>query len=171
LDDVKAHYDKYYSSDIMTLAVIGNYPTDELMAWAEEKFSLVPSRGDNRDLDRPAPYTDEQVGVKVMINTLEDNRSVRLNFALPSRTKYYDKKPVSYITSILGGEAKGSLFDILKEKGFVKSFYVYASDVVDFTELYVNFNLTDKGYENSIASRVSRAISPLDCTIIPPITF
>jgi len=82
LDDVKAHYEKYYSSDIMTLAVIGNYPTDELMAWAEEKFSLVP-------------------------------------------------------------------FDVLKEKGYVKSFYVYASDVVDFTELYVNFNLTDKGYENS----------------------
>ena len=149
LDDVKAHYDKYYSSDIMTLAVIGNYPTDELMAWAEEKFSLVPSRGDNRDLDRPAPYTDEQVGVKIMVNTLEDKRSVRLNFALPSRTKYYNKKPVTYITSILGGEAKGSLFDILKEKGFVKSFYVYASDLVDFTELYVNFDLTDKGYENS----------------------
>jgi len=148
-DVVKAHYDKYYSSDIMTLAVVGNYPTDELMTWAEEKFSLVPSRGDNRDLDRPEPYTKDQVGVKVMVNTLEDKRSVRLNFALPSRTKYFYKKPVSYITNILGGESKGSLFDVLKEKGYVKSFYVYPSDVVDFTELYVHFNLTDKGYENS----------------------
>lgn len=148
-DTVKAHYEKYYSADIMTLAVVGNYPTETLMSWAEEKFSLVPSRGDNRDLDRPAPYTENQVGVKVMVNTLEDKRSVRLNFALPSRTQHFDKKPVSYITKILGGEAKGSLFDVLKEKGYVKSFYVYPSDVADFTELYVHFNLTDKGYENS----------------------
>jgi len=148
-DVVRAHYDKYYSSDIMTLSVIGNYPTEELMGWVEDKFSLVSSRGDNRDLDRPAPYTEDQVGVKIMVNTLEDKRSVRLNFALPSRTKYYDKKPVTFIANILGGEAKGSLFDVLKEKGYVKSFSVYPSDVLDFTELYVHFDLTDKGYENS----------------------
>lgn len=148
-DVVRAHYDKYYSSDIMTLSVIGNYPTEQLMGWAEDKFSLVPSRGDNRDLDRPAPYTEDQLGVKIMVNTLEDKRSVRLNFALPSRTKYYDKKPVTYITNILGGEAKGSLFDVLKEKGYVKNLNVYPSDVLDFTELNVHFDLTDKGYENS----------------------
>lgn len=149
LDTVKAQYDKYYSADIMTLAVVGNYPTEELMRWAEEKFSLVPSRGDNRDLNRPAPYLEDQVGVKVMVNTLENDRSVRLNFALPSRKKFYNKKPVSYITNVLGSEAKGSLFDVLKEKGYVKSFYVYPSDVEDFTELTAHFNLTDKGYENS----------------------
>ncbi|MEP3891571.1 MAG: insulinase family protein [Hellea sp.] len=149
LETVKAQYEKFYSADIMTLAVVGNYPAEELMAWAEEKFSLVPSHGDNRNLDRPAPYLDDQVGVKVMVNTLENDRSVRLNFALPSRTKFFDKKPVSYITNILGGEAKGSLFDVLKEKGYIKSYYVYPNDVADFTELTAHFNLTDKGYENS----------------------
>lgn len=149
LDTVKAQYEKYYSADIMTLAVVGNYPTEELMTWAEDKFSLVPSRGDNRDLNRPAPYLEDQVGVKVMVNTLENDRSVRLNFALPSRRAFFNKKPVSYITTILGGEAKGSLFDVLKEKGYLKSYYVYPSDVEDFTELTAHFNLTDKGYENS----------------------
>ncbi len=46
--DVKAHYNKYYSAGIMSLVVVGDYPVEQLMKWAEDKFSAVPNNGYER---------------------------------------------------------------------------------------------------------------------------
>ena len=148
LDDVKAQYDKYYSSDIMTLSVLGNYPVETLMAWAEEKFSEVPSKGDNRNMDRPEPFLPEQEGVKIMINTLEDKRSLALHFEMPTRTEYYASKPVRYIQSLLGHEGEGTLYDVLNAKGYLKGLSAYGTGPDDYTQFVTYFELTNKGAEN-----------------------
>ena len=132
----------------MTLSVLGNYPVETLMAWAEEKFSEVPSKGDNRNMDRPAPFLPEQEGVKIMINTLEDKRSLALHFAMPTRTEYYTSKPVRYIQSLLGDEGKGTLYDVLNQKGYLKSLSAYGTGPDDYTQFVTYFELTNEGYEN-----------------------
>lgn len=148
LEDVKAHYDKYYSSDIMTLAVLGNYSTDQLMDWAVSKFSDVPSKGDRRNMDRPEPFLEDQKGVKIMINTLEEKRTLSLNFALPPRTEHYSAKPVSFISGLLGHEGEGTLYNVLKKKNYLKSLSSFTWGPDDHTLLRVYFELTDEGYEN-----------------------
>ncbi len=148
LEAVKAHYEKYYSADIMSLSVVGNYSTDELMAWAGEKFSDVPSKGETRPLDRPEPYLDGQTGVKIMINTLEDKRTLRLTFALPSSEAHYREKPIAYISGILGHEGKGTLYDVLKSKNYLKNMYVTTYGPDDFTRFGLHFDLTNEGYEH-----------------------
>ncbi len=148
LEAVKTQYDQYYSADIMSLAIIGNYPVEELMEWAETKFSPVPSKGDTRDMDRPDPYLEDQTGVQITVNTLEDKRSLRLNFALPSVTEHFDAKPVAYISDRLGHEGSGTLFDVLKSKNYLKNLWTSTWGPDDFTRLTVHFDLTNEGYEN-----------------------
>lgn len=147
-DAVKAQYDKYYSADIMTLSVLGNYPTEQLMAWAEAKFADVPSKGDTRDKDRPAPFLPEQKGVKVTINTLEDKRTLALHFEMPPAKEHFKAKPVRYIQSLLGHEGDGTLYQILQSKSYLKGMYASTWSPDDYTHLNVYFDLTDEGYAN-----------------------
>lgn len=150
LDAVKAQYETYYSADIMSLAIVGNYPTAQLMEWAEAKFAEVPSRGDTRaDKNRPAPYLDSQKGVEIMINVLENDKSVRLEFALPPARQYFKTKPVSYLRNMVTHQGEGTLYDTLKQKGYLKDMFVVTWGPDDIANFNVNFNLTDKGYENA----------------------
>ena len=146
LDAVKSHYDKYYSAEIMSLAVIGNYSTDELMQWAESKFSEVPNKGDARDLNRPEPYLSEQKGVQIGVQTLEDKRTLRLEFAMPESLSLYESKPLRYISNLIGHQGKNSLYDNLNNKGYLKNMYAYNGGTDDFSLLTVHFDLTEKGY-------------------------
>lgn len=147
-DAVKAQYDKYYSADIMALSVLGNYPTEQLMAWAEAKFADVPSKGDTRDKNRAEPFLPEQKGVKITINTLEDKRTLALHFALPPAKEHFKSKPIRYIQTLLGHEGDGTLFEVLKSKNYLKNMYASTWSPDDYTHMNVYFELTNEGYDN-----------------------
>ncbi|WP_223671157.1 insulinase family protein [Kangiella shandongensis] len=149
LADVKAHHKKYYSAGIMSLVVVGNYPTDQLMRWAENKFSAIPNNGYQPDYSkRPEPYLESQQGVKIGVQTLENKRFLELRFTLPEATQYYKEKPVNYISELLTYRSEGSLYDYLKSQGYIKNLYDYVYGPDDFTRFMVNIELTNKGYDN-----------------------
>ncbi|AOE49439.1 insulinase family protein [Kangiella sediminilitoris] len=150
LEDVKAHHKKYYSAGIMSLVVVGNYPTDKLMSWVESKFSDIPNNGyEPEHAKRPVPYLDSQQGVKIGVQTLENKRFLELRFALPKATEHFRAKPLNYISSLLTYRSKGSLYDYLKSKGYIKNLYDYVYGPDDFSRLIVNIELTNDGYENT----------------------
>ncbi|KAJ2123679.1 metalloprotease [Coemansia sp. RSA 720] len=47
-EEVMTFYQKYYSADIMKLAVAGNHSVEQLVEWTVEKFSKVESKGNTK---------------------------------------------------------------------------------------------------------------------------
>ncbi|NVJ68394.1 MAG: insulinase family protein [Gammaproteobacteria bacterium] len=161
LATVKEHYKKHYSAGIMSLVVVGNYPTEQLMQWAETKFSPVPNNGYQVDTKRPTPFLENQQGVKIEIKTLEDSRQLALQFAAPSQKQYYQQKPLAYLGHLVGYEGEGSLVQLLKQKGYIKSLGMGNYGPDDFTPMTVYIELTPKGYKN-IDEIVSNFYSYID---------
>ena len=148
LEDVEAHFSQYYSADIMTLVIVGNHPVEDLENWAETKFSEIKRLENAPVLARPKPFLPEQTGVKIFINTLKDDKSVRLVFALPPAQDYYLQKPVEYIVEQLRYKGPGGFYDGMNQNGQVSYYGVTSWGPKDFTQLQINIGLSDKGYAN-----------------------
>lgn len=56
---------------------------------------------------------------------------------------------MTYISNLLTYRNKGSLYDYLKSKGYIKNLYDYTFGPDDFSRFTVNIELTNKGYENT----------------------
>ncbi len=116
---LKDHYARYYSANLMSLAIIGKEPLDELEAMALTYFQTV----ENRHVD--VPRTDEplflqgQLPALLEIEPVRDTRSLSYTFPIPVMWEYYRAKPLNYLGNILGHEGEGSLLSLLREKGWV----------------------------------------------------
>lgn len=60
-DVVIEFYKKYYSSNIMKLAVYGNDSLDVMQKWVEEKFSAIPDKSLTSPRFPSDPYRPEQL--------------------------------------------------------------------------------------------------------------
>ncbi len=108
-EDLRAFYKKHYGPSRMTLSVIGRQDLDTLQSWLEERFAGVSGEPVERT-KRPAPFTADQLGVRIDIQALRDTRSVSLQWALPPARAVWPKRPHAYISNVLGHEGEGSLF-------------------------------------------------------------
>ena len=145
MPDLEAFYEKHYSASRMTVTVIGKESVAELKKYVTSKFSAVKNNGSKAQDVKVEPYTDEQLGVRINITPLKDQRTLSLQFPMPSANAHYQNKPLVFIGNLLRNEAKGSLYDTLKSKGWIEflSAYNYGPDDTDV--FYVEFGLTKAG--------------------------
>jgi len=83
------YHSKFYSSNMMTLAVLGKESLDDLEAMVKPLFSLVK----NKDVEIPrwseSPFGPEQVGVLIRVLPIKDIRQMNIVFPFPDTTKSY----------------------------------------------------------------------------------
>lgn len=60
-------YEKYYSANLMRVAIYGSYSLDELEKWAIEKFSLVPNKNLSKNTFSSDLFSVERLGSLVEI--------------------------------------------------------------------------------------------------------
>ena len=145
MPDLKAFYEKHYSASRMSVTVIGKEPVSELKKYVTSKFSAVKNNGSKAQDVKVKPYTDEQLGVRINITPLKDQRTLSLQFPMPSANAYYQKKPLVFIGNLLRNEAKGSLYDTLKSKGLIESLSAYNYGPDDTDLFFIEFGLTKAG--------------------------
>ena len=118
-DELIALYQKHYSANIMSLAIIGNDSLDQLERWATEKFSAVEDRKvEKQAFDMPL-YTQQQLATRINVQPLTDQRFMVMSFPIPKIDQHRYTRPRSYIGNILGHEGTGSLLSELKRLGWV----------------------------------------------------
>ncbi len=139
-------FESAYSADQMVLVALSNEPLDELEAWVTPMFEAIENRGIG-----PAPittraFTDAQLPSVLSYQTFKDEHTLAFNFPIPAPDVYYRKKPVQYLTNLLGHEGVGSLHHLLKARGWIESLGAGTSRL-DETNAYisVNMTLTDSG--------------------------
>lgn len=113
-------YGQFYSANIMTLTVLGNEPLDKLEKWVRQRFADIPDNNVAAQLF-DQPYLNPKL-IPARLNTIpeKEQNTLRFIFPVPSTTFEYKSKPLSYIGSILGHEGVGSLYAILKERGWAE---------------------------------------------------
>lgn len=144
--DMRAFYEREYSASRMTMTVLGRQSTAELRAMVETMFSAIPSDGEDVTPTTVPPYLPEQLGAQINITPLSEKRSIEMQFPVPPALQHFPNKPTAYITSLLGHEGEGSLFSLLKEKGWAESLSAGSDGADDYELVTVSISLTKAGY-------------------------
>lgn len=142
-------FETYYSSDRMTLALVGPQTTNELLSIATEYFSDIPQKT-TPNLDPQPVFTDAQMGVDIKIKAQGNSRQLMLLFALPDFKQDFRLKPLHLLSQIMGYEGEGSLYANLKNKGWITALVSSTDTTTGDTQdlLQLVFYLTPMGLRN-----------------------
>jgi len=144
--DLIEFWQQQYSANLMTLAVYGPQPLDELEAMVRSRFSVIENRNLRIQEHAQPLYQQDLLPEKVTTQTLKDSRSLTLSFPIPSQRHHYKTKPASYVANLLGHEGPGSLFDVLKRGGLVESLSAgLGMDTGAHATLDISMSLTREG--------------------------
>lgn len=140
-------HERYYSANLMTLAVLGSAPLDTLEQWVRATFSAIPNRHAEPFVDTAPLFEPDRLPAQLNIETLRDTRQLSLSFPLPPYREHWRQKPLYYLSSLLGYEGKGSLLSYLKQAGLARGLSAYpALDLPDSAMLRIQLDLTEQGW-------------------------
>lgn len=137
---------KYYSSNIMRVAVYGSDSLDKMQQWVEEKFSGIENKQLAVNSFPSEPYSANELGRIVEVVPVKDVKSLDVFFPMPTVQPHYRTKPLGYVAHLIGHESEGSILAHLKAKGWANALgcYTFLSQQ-DFAAFRVNVTLTDEG--------------------------
>ena len=147
--DLVAFYERHYSADRMALVMLSPESIATQLTWCEHFFGPIV----DRNLGEPALteplYRQEDLGLRIDLVPVKESRRLSLTFPLPPVDAYYDRKPLTFLSHLIGYEGNGSLLSLLKEKGWVNQLAagggVSGSNFKDFG---INFGLTPAGVDH-----------------------
>ncbi|MCH9046094.1 MAG: insulinase family protein [SAR324 cluster bacterium] len=148
-EELLSFYRSRYSSNLMTLAVVGNVSLDELEARVRPRFGRIVDRNLSRPRF-PEVYLRPQAALRLLrIQPVADQRLLVLHFPMPPSQRHYDAKPLRVITSILGNEGEGSLLSLLKQEDLASTLSAGGSEsTADYASVELSIGLTPKGQEH-----------------------
>lgn len=139
-------HDKYYSANIMGLAVVGRQSLDELSEMVLEFLSDAVDKNVQVPSYDKSPYRKEDLSKRCHTVPVQDVRLLGLSFPIPDLKDYYDSKPCHYVSHLIGHEGPGSILSELKSKGWVNSLLAGPSGgSKGFDFFMIQVDLTDKG--------------------------
>lgn len=145
-----AFYERYYSANIMKVALLGNQSLDELEALARQHFSEI----ENQAIAEPevAASIDfaEVGGKRIHYVPNQDVKQLRLEFIIDDNSDDFAVKPNQFISYLIGSEMPGTPAFLLKNSGMISSLNASASPTYygNYGTLSIDVNLTDAGMQN-----------------------
>ncbi|CAM3908101.1 insulinase family protein [Shewanella aquimarina] len=139
-------YQTHYSANLMTLCLVAPLPLNELLALAENYFAPIENRALEKQYPKVAIYEAAQLGQQINIVPLKEQRRVAITFPLPAIDRFYKRKPLTFISHLLGYEGKGSLLSHLKEQGLAINLSAGGGvNGYNFKDYNISIQLTEKG--------------------------
>ena len=143
-------YDKYYSSNLMTLAVLGEESIDELSEMVVPLFSLVEDRQISVPTWPGHPIQDEHMHLQMSIVPIKDERGLSIAWPIDDLSPHYKSNPAGYLSHLISRQGHGSLSSELMSRGWVNSLIGWtASGGLGFMFFKVCSDLTEEGIKNT----------------------
>ncbi|WP_133407521.1 insulinase family protein [Parashewanella tropica] len=147
--ELLAFYHSKYSANIMTLCLIAPNALDELEALAHKFFSDIKNQFVHKSYPKVPLYDQQQLQKRISIVPVKSQRRLTISFLLPNIEKHYPRKPLTFISHLLGNETKGSLLSYLKSKGWVNNLSSGGgASGYNFKDFSILFQLTAEGLEH-----------------------
>lgn len=148
-DELIKFYDEYYSANLMRLVVYTKDSLDKIESLVKCKFQDI--RNTNRNsLSFPGqPCTLDHLQILVKAVPIKDGHKLTIQWPITPSIHYYKEGPCRYLGHLIGHEAEGSLFYILKKLGWSTSLSAGETDGnTEYSFFKVVIDLTDAGHEN-----------------------
>lgn len=140
-------YNRFYSANIMKVAMISDRPLDEMESLARKHFASI----EDDSIDEPevtAQINFDDIGKKrIHYVPNEDVKQLKLEFIMDNNQDEYAVKPNRYVTYLLGSEMPGTPAQRLKEAGLIASLNASAQPTFygNYGTLTLDIELTDAG--------------------------
>eukprot|EP00249_Psilotum_nudum_P021715 c28217_g1_i1 orf=297-3335(+) len=139
-------YERHYSSNLMRLVIYGKETLEKLQSMAEEKFSAIKNRKRSPPEFSGQPCLPENLQVLVKAVPVKEKHSLSLLWPIIPETQNYRKGPSRYLGHLVGHEADGSLFALLKRLGLATSLGAGEMDRSrEYAFFSLDIELTDQG--------------------------
>ncbi|PHJ24178.1 peptidase m16 inactive domain-containing protein [Cystoisospora suis] len=158
--ELLAFHEKWYSSNIMALVILGQDSLDKLQELAETFFEgiankEVPVQPSRTIVDAGVePFRKEDLGKLIYITPIEDLREIHFQFVIPSQIGAWRSKPTRYVAHLVGHEGKGSLLSALKKEGLAVGLNSWSLDEECVSIFYISIQLTREGASDEGLNRV-----------------
>lgn len=164
-DKLLEFYNKYYSANIMTVAIAGKQSLDDLEQIAVPLFKGVR----NNDVtmtsyEADLPYGPHEMNVVLKIPTIKEMHRFEVKFQIMYLQKHYRAKPSDFLSQVIGHEGRGSLLSYLKSKGW--AYNLWAGDrrgLKGFNFFIIGMDLTQDGlaHVNDIITAIFQYVKML----------
>ena len=148
-DSLLAFHGKWYSSNIMALAMLGREDLDTLQQMVVDRFSEVKDKQVEVSEWAQPPFSPAQCRTMTYIVPVKDIRNLNISWGIPALQPLYRSCPGSYLGHLLGHEGPGSLLSELKSRGWVNTLVGgQKSGSKGFGFFVVNVDLTEEGIQH-----------------------
>ncbi|MGL5047387.1 MAG: insulinase family protein [Shewanella sp.] len=142
-------YQSHYSANLMTLCLVAPLSLDELQHLASHYFNGIRNLNLVKNYPQVPLFSEKELLTQIDIVPLKDQKRLSISFNFPGIDHYYKRKPLTYISHILGNESHGSLLSYLKEQGLVNNLSAGGGvNGYNFKDYSIGLQLTDKGLSN-----------------------
>lgn len=142
-------HNTYYSSNIMSLAVaVADTDLDVYERIVREEFSTVLNKKLHLEIGvcRDSPWSKQYLQRHVSMVPVNDRHTLGIIWIIPGVKDHYMSKPCTILSHLLGHEGEGSVFTLLRTKGWCHSLIAGISySYKDWAGFTVNLELTDEG--------------------------
>ncbi|KAL6746748.1 insulinase-like metalloprotease [Haematococcus lacustris] len=141
---------QHYSANLMRVAVLGREGLDQLQAMVEAAFAAVP----NNNLNVPSFPSDvflpEQLGKLMKVVPVKEGHILEWAWQTRPQIHLWRQAPLGYISHLLGHEGEGSVFALLKARGWAVSLVAgeSGSSMSCASFFYCRVEVTDAGQQH-----------------------
>lgn len=148
-DTLLQFYQQHYCASLMKLVIQSDQPLDTQEQMLKEMFSAIPNRGITIPTLTTPLYTQAQLQQTIWVESLSGHKKLYICFPLGDILPYYQIKPLSYISQLIGDETEGSLLSALKDNGWVTALSAGSGQSgANFKDYNVIVGLTNDGFKH-----------------------
>ncbi|KXO07123.1 Protease III precursor [Moritella sp. JT01] len=148
-EELLRFYEQHYCASLMKLVIQSELSLDKQEHMLNEMFSAIPNRGINAVPLATPLYTDAQLQQAIWVESISGHKKLYICFPLGNIVPYYQIKPLSHISQLLGDETESSLLSLLKRKGWVTALSAGSGQSgANFKDYNVIMGLTSDGFKH-----------------------
>ncbi|CAF1256026.1 unnamed protein product, partial [Didymodactylos carnosus] len=106
-----------YSSNRMSLAILGNQSLDELQDLVVKIYKDIPNQNLSLTKYPNDPYGESKRKTICYVIPVKEYRHITVTWVVPDYKEVYYANPESYLSHLIGHEGEGSLLSLLKKRG------------------------------------------------------
>ena len=156
------YHSKHYSSNLMSLCIVGPNELAELEDMAKKHFASVEDKDAKlRDYSKDPMYDANALGHIVKYAPEKKSSMLSLKWPLlPSAKQYWEGSPLVYLGHLIGYEGHGSLLSELIKQGLAINLMAGANEKLQGQRggFYIDITLTEEGMTEAGLRRVLRLV-------------
>jgi secreted Zn-dependent insulinase-like peptidase len=144
--ELKDFFNQYYQATYMTLAIEGPQTLEELAHLTKQMFSEIKNNESALTAITEPLYLPEHQSIYINVKPVKNDHQLIISFAMESIDQFYQDKPESILTYLIGHEGAGSILAILKQKQWAMALTAGSGiNGSNFKDFNISISLTELG--------------------------